>query len=188
MSSGQVAGVHGVPGEQMLHHSMGMNSMDNGLLHNRSVQFNHIAQLQVGLSVYSLLFFQLSGLVNRERVQSVLVLNGSDPHSIMAMQILFKTLSVSIVTCTTESFENQKFLQENFTNQQMNIIFTPTERDTYARCSEITNGVGYDLILDFSGQMETMKRQCLKLCSFHGIIATKYQDLQLDPPESKMLS
>jgi NADPH:quinone reductase-like Zn-dependent oxidoreductase len=131
----------------------------------------------VGLNVFSVLFFQLSGLLNRDRVQSVLVLNGSDPHSVMAIQILIKKLNVSMITCTTDSFENQKFLQEHFTNQQMNIVFTPTERDTFQRCMDITNGLGYDLILDFGGSIEHMKRQCLKLISFYGIIATTYQDL-----------
>ena len=131
----------------------------------------------MGLNVFSVLFFQLSGLLNRDRVQSVLVLNGSDPHSVMAIQILIKKLNVSMITCTTDSFENQKFLQEHFTNQQMNIVFTPTERDTFQRCIDITNGLGYDLILDFGGSIEHMKRQCLKLISFYGIIATTYQDL-----------
>jgi hypothetical protein len=42
---------------------------------------------------------------------------------------------------------------------------------------DITNGLGYDLILDFGGSIEHMKRQCLKLISFYGIIATTYQDL-----------
>lgn len=70
----------------------------------------------------------------------------------------------------------------------MNIIFTPTERDVFQKLMEITNGLGYDLILDFSGSMEMMKRQCLKLSSFYGIIATSYQDMQLDPPESKFLN
>ena len=93
-----------------------------------------------------------------------------------------------MITCTTDSFDNQKFLQDHFTNQSMNIIFTPTERDTFARCMEITNGLGYDLILDFSGSMVQMKRQCLKLSSFYGVIATTYQDMQLDPPESKFLN
>lgn len=59
----------------------------------------------------------------------------------------------------------------------MNIIFTPTERDVFQKLMEITNGLGYDLILDFSGSMEMMKRQCLKLSSFYGIIATSYQDM-----------
>lgn len=53
---------------------------------------------------------------------------------------------------------------------------------------EITNGLGYDLILDFGGSMSTMKRQCLKLASFYGVIATSYEDMQLDPPESKFLN
>ena len=53
---------------------------------------------------------------------------------------------------------------------------------------EITNGLGYDFIIDFSGAMEHMKRQCLKLTSFYGIVATSYQDMQLDPPESKFLN
>ena len=76
----------------------------------------------------------------------------------MAMQVLIKRVGVTMITCTTDSFENQKFLQDHFTNQAMNIVFTPTERDTYQRCMEITNGLGYDLILDFSGGMEQMKR------------------------------
>ena len=70
----------------------------------------------------------------------------------------------------------------------MNIIFTPTERDTFQRCMDITNGLGYDLVLDFTGSMKDMKRQVLKLSSFYGIIATSYQDMQLDPPESKFLN
>lgn len=70
----------------------------------------------------------------------------------------------------------------------MHIIFTPTERDTFQRCMEITNGLGYDLILDFGGSMATMKRQCLKLSGFYGVIATSYEDMQLDPPESKFLN
>lgn len=70
----------------------------------------------------------------------------------------------------------------------MNIVFTPTERDTFSRCMEITNGLGYDLILDFSGHMKTMKRQVLKLSSFFGIIATSYKEMQLDPPESLFLN
>ena len=53
---------------------------------------------------------------------------------------------------------------------------------------EITNGLGYDLILDFGGSMATMKRQCLKLSGFYGVIATSYEDMQLDPPESKFLN
>ena len=152
------------------------------------MQINHISQLFIGLNVYSLLFYQLSGVINRDRIQTVLVLNGSDPHSIMAMLILIKTLGVGMITCTTDSFENQKFLQDHFTNQQMNIVFTPTEKDTYQRCMDITNGLGYDLILDFGGTLGQMKRQCLKLVSFYGIIATSYQSMQLDPPESKFLN
>lgn len=165
-----------------------MHNGENSLLHNEIMQINHISQLFVGFNVYQLLFFQLSGLINKDRIQSVLVLNGSDPHSVMAMQILIKTMNVGLITCTTDSFDNQKFLQDHFTNQQMNIIFTPTERDTFQRCMEITNGLGYDLIIDFSGSIEHMKRQCLKLASFYGIIATSYQEMQLDPPESKFLN
>jgi len=45
----------------------------------------------------------------------VLVLNGTDPHSIMAMQMLVKTVNAQLITCTTDSFENQKFLQDHFT-------------------------------------------------------------------------
>lgn len=70
----------------------------------------------------------------------------------------------------------------------MNIVFTPTERDTCQRCMEITNGLGYDLILDFSGGMEQMKRQCLKLISFYGVIATTFNQMQMDPPESQFLA
>jgi hypothetical protein len=66
--------------------SMNMESKsDNSLFQSELMQINHISQLFIGLNVYSLLFFQLSGLINKDRIQSVLVLNGSDPHSIMAM-------------------------------------------------------------------------------------------------------
>lgn len=164
------------------------NQNDNAFFLNELNQINHVSQLFVGLNIYSLLFFQLSGLLNRDRVQSVLVLNGSDPHSIMAMQILIKTLNLSLITCTTDNFENQKFLQDHFNTQQMNIVFTPTERDTFSRCMEITNGLGYDLILDFGGSMSQSKRQVLKLISFYGVIATSYSDMQLDPPESSFLN
>jgi hypothetical protein len=85
-------------------------SYNDSLFNNEMMQINHVSQLFIGLNVFSLLFFQLSGLVNKDRIQSVLVLNGSDPHSIMAMQILIKSLNVSMITCTTDSFENQKFL------------------------------------------------------------------------------
>lgn len=70
----------------------------------------------------------------------------------------------------------------------MNIVFTPTERDTFAKCMEISNGLGYDLILDFSGKMDQMKREVLKLSSFFGIIATSYLEMQLDPPETLFLN
>lgn len=104
------------------------------------------------------------------------------------MQILLKTLNLTILTCTTDNFDNQKFLQDHFTNQSMNIVFTPTERDTSAKCMEISNGLGYDFILDFSGKMSEMKRDVLKLSSFFGIIATSYLEMQLDPPETVFLN
>ena len=132
----------------------GADRAQEATFQNEIMQLNYLSQLYVGLNVYSLLFHQLGGLLNKDRIQSVLVLNGSDPHSIMDMQVLIKRVGVTMITCTTDSFENQKFLQDHFTNQSMNIVFTPTERDTCQRCMEITNGLGYDLILDFSGGME----------------------------------
>jgi hypothetical protein len=37
-------------------------------LQNEIVMANHLSQLYIGLHVYQLLFFQLSGLVNRDRI------------------------------------------------------------------------------------------------------------------------
>lgn len=44
------------------------NSNEHLLLHNEIMQINHLSQLFVGLNVFSVLFFQLSGLLNRDRV------------------------------------------------------------------------------------------------------------------------
>ena len=84
----------------------GADRAQEATFQNEIMQLNYLSQLYVGLNVYSLLFHQLGGLLNKDRIQSVLVLNGSDPHSIMAMQVLIKRVGVTMITCTTDSFEN----------------------------------------------------------------------------------
>jgi hypothetical protein len=59
--------------QNMVDNSMGHlmqnhSSNENLLLHNEIMQINHLSQLFVGLNVFSVLFFQLSGLLNRDRV------------------------------------------------------------------------------------------------------------------------
>lgn len=52
----------------MDHNQMGYGNSENSLFQNEMMQINHISQLFVGLNVFSLLFFQLSGMINRDRI------------------------------------------------------------------------------------------------------------------------
>lgn len=47
--------------------------------------------------------------------------------------------------------------------------------------------MGYDLVLDFGGKFSSLKRQFITTLSFLSKIATTCSDLQLDPPESRIL-
>lgn len=69
---------------------------------------------------------------------------------------------------------------------QAHMIFTPTEK-LYNKAQEITCGLGFDLIIDFDSSLQLMKRNVFKLCSPFARIITTSQDLQLDPPETKIL-
>lgn len=51
------------------HHHQQPGSQDAAaLFQNEVLQLNYLSQLFVGLNVYSLLFFQLSGLLNKDRM------------------------------------------------------------------------------------------------------------------------
>ena len=68
----------------------------------------------------------------------------------------------------------------------LSVIQTLTENVT-ERGLELTNGQGFDLILDFGGQATLYKRSLLKLCGFLCRIVTSSDGWQLDPPEVKYL-
>ena len=67
------------------------------------------------------------------------------------------------------------------------MIFTPTEK-LLQKGTEISCGLGYDLIVDYGGDLSASKRVIMKLCSPFARVVTTSRDLQLDPPESELLS
>jgi hypothetical protein len=66
------------------------------------------------------------------------------------------------------------------------MIFTPTEK-LLIKATELSCGLGFDLILDYGGDFSANKRTVLKLCAPFARIITTSKDLQLDPPESELL-
>lgn len=48
--------------------SIDQGKAENSLLNNELNQISYISQLIVGFNVYQLLFFQLSGLINKDRI------------------------------------------------------------------------------------------------------------------------
>jgi hypothetical protein len=109
--------------------------------------------LDHSLLVYQSLFYQAS--INREKLQSVLILDASLPESQLAMQILSKQVGIRTIVATIDQFDMQKVLQEEF--PQAHIIFTPSEKNI-EKAFAVTCGLGFDLILDYSGLVETNRR------------------------------
>jgi hypothetical protein len=66
------------------------------------------------------------------------------------------------------------------------MIFTPIDK-LQVEGKDITLGMGYDLIIDFGGDLNEIKRTVLKLCSPFAKIITTCDNLQIDPPESKVI-
>lgn len=86
--------------------------------------------------------------MSKEKVNSVLILDICLPESLVALQVLYKVLGIRTIVYSLDQFELQKPLGETFPEAFM--IFTPTEK-LLEKASEISCGLGYDLILDFEG-------------------------------------
>ena len=80
----------------------------------------------------------------------LLVLDGSSnlANALVAVQILQKQVGVSNVCVCTDNYNIQRTLQEKF--QKISVLFAPTTADFEDACMEQTNGLGYDLVLDFT--------------------------------------
>ena len=99
--------------------------------------------------VYQSFYFQAG--INKDKVQSALVLDAGLPESRIAMQLLSKVIRVPTVVFTLDQFDFQKQLKEEFPQAQM--IFTPTEK-LLTSATEISCGLGFDLILDYGGELQ----------------------------------
>jgi threonine dehydrogenase-like Zn-dependent dehydrogenase len=81
----------------------------------------------------------------------------------------------------------QKSLQEEF--PQAHIIFMHCEKNI-DKALAITCGLGFDLVCDYGGYMETNRRSIIKMLGIFGRIITKTGGgvLQFDPPEIAIFS
>lgn len=86
---------------------------------------------------------------------------------------------MTAITCCTDNYNIQKTLQEKL--PKVTVLFTPTIGDFEDACMEQTNGLGFDLVLDFSlshvptGSQKlsqvSRKREILSVLSIMGIWA-----------------
>jgi len=107
------------------------------------------------------------------------------PESRLALQILSRKVGIRTLVATIDQFDMQKVLQEEF--PQAHVIFTPSEKNI-EKTFQVTCGLGFDLIIDYSGMIEGNRRQIMKMLSIFGRLITTSTNLQLDPPETKILS
>jgi len=141
-----------------------------------------LSAIEYSLIVYQSLFMQAG--INEEKTQSALVLDANLPESQIALQILTRTVKVVTLAYTLDQFDNKTVLKEGFPSSHM--IFTPTEK-LLNKATEISCGLGFDLILDYGGEFSANKRTILKLCGPFARIITTAKDLQIDPPETELL-
>ena len=133
------------------------------------------------IQIYSLLHFQLT--LNKFRVKSCLIVTdgsgSASPQGLMqaffAIQMLEKTigLSNSSICCCTDNYNVQKTLQEKFA--KISVIFASTTESFTQSCISQTNGIGFDLVLDFSqshSAQGSRKREILCALGMMGIWAT----------------
>jgi hypothetical protein len=134
-----------------------------------------------GLLVYQSLFYQAS--VNSEKIQSALILDASLPESLIALRLLTKIARIIVVT--VDQFDMQKTLQEEFPQAQ--IVFMHSQKNI-DKAWAVTCGLGFDLICDYGGWMDTSRRSIIKMLGVFGRIITTSRQLQIDQPESNILS
>jgi len=153
--------------------------------------------MQPALHMYSLLHFQLP--INKFRVKSCLIVTDSSSVSsqktlilaFLAIQILEKTIGIagSSVCCCTDNYNVQKTLKEKF--PRISVMFAPTTENFTQACLNQTNGLGFDLVLDFSishSDATSRKREIISALGILGIWACMATQLQMDPPEAYLMA
>lgn len=111
------------------------------------------------------------------------MVDAGSPESGLALWLLSK-LEIKVVVALADTSDISKQIMEELPNVQ--VILTH-DGNTLNKALEISNNLGFDLILDFGGRFSNDKRQFIQLLSFLGRVVTTCNDLQLDPPESQIL-
>ena len=112
----------------------------------------------------------------------MIVTDGASPQGLvkafLAIQILQKLIgmsSSSICVCT-DNYNVQKTLQEKF--PRITVIFASTTESFTQSCISQTNGLGFDIAIDFSQShiaQTSKKREILSTLGMMGIWATVAQ-------------
>ncbi|TNV85897.1 hypothetical protein FGO68_gene4905 [Halteria grandinella] len=140
-----------------------------------------LSLLDASILPYQSLFLQAS--LNSDKVQSALILDASLPDSHVALQLLH-SLKIKTLAYTLDQFEMQKPLNDEF--PQAFMIFTPVDK-MVQRAKEVTRGAGFDVIVDYGGEVGEQKRGVIRMLGPFGRVITTARDLQIDPPESEIL-
>lgn len=72
-------------------------------------------------------------------------------------------------------------------------MFAPTTENFTASCFNQTNGLGFDLVLDFSSSSgdsttTSRKREVISALGIMGVWASMSTTFQLDPPEASLMN
>lgn len=89
--------------------------------------------------------------------------------------MLEKTIGIpnSSICCCTDNYNVQKTLKEKF--PRISVMFAPTTENFTKECFSQTNGVGFDLVLDFStshSDATSRKREVISALGIMGIWAS----------------
>ena len=98
-------------------------------------------------------------------------------------------INPSNISVQTDNYSVQRCLLDRF--QSLSVLFTPTTENVSKTVREMTNRLGFDLVLDYLGSELTnpsqsdasRKRDCIQALAVMGIWASTCKNMQLDPPE-----
>ena len=83
----------------------------------------------------------------------------------------------------------QKTLKEKF--PRIGVMFAPTTENFTQACVNQTNGLGFDLVIDFSQSHSdgaSRKREVILALGVMGIWACMASQFQMDPPEAFLMT
>lgn len=93
------------------------------------------------------------------------------------------------ICCCTDNYNVQKTLKEKF--PRISVMFAPTAENFTQSCFNQTNGLGFDLVIDFSmshSDATSRKRELISALGVMGIWACMASQFQMDPPEAFLMT